>query len=89
MKPIDKSKPTRIIDTENTVDKSRSIPGTNFSNISTIIEKPTKINIVKDNKDLYDLSLPGDDLSGITPDILCIPHKKNVKKAPYTLIIRK
>ena len=69
MKPIDKSKPTRIIDTENTVDKSRSIPGTNFSNISTIIEKPTAIDNFKENKDIYYLSLPGDDWAGIAPGI--------------------
>ena len=33
--------------------------------------------------------LYGDDLSGITPDILCIPCKNKINKYPDTLIIRK
>ena len=45
--------------------------------------------IVKDNKDLSGLSLPGDDLAGITPDILCIPRKNKRRITPDTLIIRK
>ena len=60
-----------------------------MSNISTRIEKPTEIDIVRDNKDISDLSLPGDDLAGITPDILCIPRKNKINKTPDTFIIRK
>ena len=57
IKTIHKSESNQITDTVNTVDKSRSIPGTNLSYISTRIEKPTEIDIVKYNKDLSDLSL--------------------------------
>ena len=42
--------------------------------------------IVKDNKDPSDLSLPGNDLSDIKPDILRILCKK---RSPYTSIIIK
>ena len=75
-KPIDKSRSTQITDTVNTVDKSRSSPGTNLSNISTRIEKPTEIDIFKDNRNLSGFSLPGYDLSDVTPDILIITCKK-------------
>ena len=40
--------------------------------MSTRIEKPSDINVFKDNKYLSDMSLPGDYLSGITTDTLCI-----------------
>ena len=53
------------------------------------MENPTDIDIVGDNKDLSDLSLYGDDLKGITPDILCIPCKNKRKIIPDTSIIRK
>ena len=76
---MDKSRSTKRTDTFNTIDKSR------FNRI----EKPTEIDIVKDNIYLYCLSLQGDDLSGITPDILCIYRKKERKKTPDTSIIRK
>ena len=36
-----------------------------------------------DNKDFSDLSLPGDDLAGTTPDILCIPHKNKIKQSRH------
>ena len=39
----------KIIDKENTVDKSRSIPRSNYYNESTRIEKPSEIHIHKDN----------------------------------------
>ena len=42
--------------------------------------------IVKNNKDPSDLSLPGNDLSDIKPDILRILCKK---RSPYTSIIIK
>ena len=56
----------------NTVDKYRSITGTIISYISTRIEKLIETDIVRDNKYLSDLSMPGDGLAGITPAILCI-----------------
>ena len=76
-------------DTVNKVDKSRSISGTNLSNISTRIEKPTVIDIVQDNTDLSDLSLQGDDSAGIKPDIISIPRKNIRKQNSDTSIIRK
>ena len=71
------------------MDKSRSTPETNFSNISTRIEKSTEIDIFKDNKYLSGLSLPGDYLAGITPDILCIPRNNKREKTPDISIVRK
>ena len=38
------------------------------------MEKPTEIYIVKETKDVSDLSLHGDDLSGITPNVILIPR---------------
>ena len=70
-----------MTDTVNTVDKSRSITGTNLSNKINRIEKPTEIDIVKDNRDLYDLSLHGDDSLSITADILHIHRKNKIKKS--------
>ena len=67
-------------DIVNTVDKSRSIPGTNLSNKSTRIGKPTEIDIVKDNKDISNLSLLVYYLTCIPPDILCITCKNKRKK---------
>ena len=61
VKPIYKSRSAQLTDTFTTVDKSRYIPGNNVYNISTRIENPTEIDIVKDNRDLSDLSLPGYD----------------------------
>ena len=62
------------------MDKSRSILGTNLSNISNINKNTTDIYIVKENKDFFYLSLHGYDLAGITPDIICIPFKNKRKK---------
>ena len=53
---FDKSRYTQRTNTVNTVDKSRSIPGINLSNISTRIENPTEIDIVKDNTDISNFS---------------------------------
>ena len=76
-------------DTLKSMDKSRSTQRNNLYNRSTRIEKPTEIDIFEENKDLYDFSWQGDDLVGITPDILCIPCKKKRKNTPDTSIIRK
>ena len=80
VKSIDKSRSTQITDIFNTVDKTSSIPGNILYIISTIIEEPTEIDIVKDKKDLSDLSLHGSDLSGIAPDIIHVPRKIKVRK---------
>ena len=50
VKSIDRSRSTQRTDMVNTVNKSRYITGNSFSDISTGIEKPTEIDIVKDNK---------------------------------------
>ena len=42
VKSLEKSRSTQRSDTENTVDKSRSIPISNYSNKSTRIENPQK-----------------------------------------------
>ena len=88
VKSFDKKRSTQITDAVNTVYKSRSIQGTYFFYISTRIEKPTEIDIVKDNTDPSNLSLPGDDLAGITPYILCIPRNNKIKTTTYTSIRR-
>ena len=81
VKTIGKSRSTQRSDTVNTVDKYVYIPGNILSNISTRIENPTEIYIVKENKNIFDFSLQGDDLSGIAPYILRIP-RKNKKEYP-------
>ena len=83
-KSIDKSRSTQRTDTVNIVDKSRSIPGTNLSNISTRIGKSTELDIVRDNKDISDLYLHGDDLASITPDILHIPQENKRKNSRHS-----
>ena len=88
VKTIDKSRSAKRTNIVNTLYKSRSIPGNNLSNRSAIIENPTEIYIVRDNKYFSDFSLQGDDLAVITPDILRIP-RKNKRKTPDTSIIRK
>ena len=65
------------------MDKSRSTQRTNLSNRSTRIEKPTEINIFKENKDISGLSGQGDDLAGITPDIFRIPSNNKRKKTRH------
>ena len=82
VKSIDKSRSTQINDIENTVDKSRSIPRNKLSNIITRMENYREIDIVKEYKNLSDLYLLGDNLAGITSDILCIPHKN--KRGKYS-----
>ena len=83
---IYKSRSAQRNNTVDTIDKSGSIPGANLFNRSTRIEKPTEIYIFKDNKDLSDLFGQGDDLAGITSEIIRINRKK---KNLDTLIIRK
>ena len=71
------------------MDKSRSIPISNYSNKSTRIEKPSKIYIHKDNLSVSVLYGQGESLSSETPDNLRIPRKNKRKKTPGTPIIRK
>ena len=78
---MDKSRSTQITDTINKVDKSMSITGANLYHISFRIERPTEIDIINDNNDIYDLSLHGDYLSGVTPDILLITRKDKEKNS--------
>ena len=80
VKSLDKSRFTQIIDTENTVDKSRSIPISNYSDKSTRIEKNPEINICKENLSVYVLSVQGEILSSVTPDTRHIPRNNKRKK---------
>ena len=84
VRSIDKSRSTRITDTENKVDKSRSVPRTNLYNKSTIIEKPSEIDIHRGKLSVSVLFGQGESLSSVTPDILCIPRKNKRNKTPYT-----
>ena len=68
-------------DTVNTVDKSGSTPGTNLSNKSFHIEKPSEINIERDNKDDSDLYRQVESLSSVTPDQQRITRKNKRKNA--------
>ena len=87
VKSIDKSRCTQITDTENTVNKSRSIPRTNLSNKSTRIEKPSEIDIHRDNLSVSVLSGHGEILSSVTPDQQNIPRKnKKVKLQTLRLL---
>ena len=89
VKSIDKSRSTERTDTENKVDKSRYIPRTNLSNKSARIEKPSEIDIHRENLGVSVLSGHGKHLSSVTPDIISIPHKNKRKKTTDTSIIRK
>ena len=75
--------------TLNSIYKARSTPRTNLSNKITIIEKPTEIDILKDNENVSLSSGQGDDLASITPDHLHISRKNKIKKTPDTLVIIK
>ena len=70
-------------DTLKSVDESRYNQRSNLYNRSTRIEKPTEINIFKENKDISGLSGQGDDLAGITPDIFRIPSNNKRKKTRH------
>ena len=89
IKPLDKSRSTQIIGTENILDKSRSIPRSNYSNKSTRIEEPSEINIHKENLSVSSLSGKIESSSSETLDTLCITRKNNIKKTTDTSIIRK
>ena len=89
VKSLDKSRSTQRTDTENIVDKSRYIPRRNYSNKSTIIEKPSEIHIHKDSLNVSGWSVRGESLSCETLDTLCIYRKNKGKKTPDTSIIRK
>ena len=80
---------TQRNDTENTVDKSRSILIINLSNKSNIIEKPSEIYIQKDNLSASGFYEQGESLSSATRDILCIPCNNKRKKTPDNSIIIK
>ena len=80
---------SKTINTLLSIYKSSSTPRTILSNKSTRIEKPSEIDIHKDNENISDLSGLGDDLSIVTPDNLCIPRDNKRKKTPYTSVIRK
>ena len=75
--------------TLNSIYKARSTPRTNLSNKITIIEKPTEIDILKDNENVSLSSGQGDDLASITQDHLHISRKNKIKKTPDTLVIIK
>ena len=89
VKAIDKSRSTKKSDIENKVNRSRYIPRTNLSNISTRIGKTSGIDIHKDNLSVSVLSGHGESLSSVTPDTISITRKNKRKKTPDTLIIRK
>ena len=89
VKSIDKSRYTQRTDTENTVNKSGFISRPNLSNKSTIIKKPSEIDMCKDNLSVSVLSGHGEILSGVTPDQQRIPQKNKVNKNSHNLIIRK
>ena len=75
-------------DTLNLIDKSRYTIRNNLSNKSTRIEKPTEIDILKDNENVSLLSVQGDDLNILTIDNICITHKNKRKENPDTSVIR-
>ena len=72
-----------------TVDKSRFILRSNYSNKSTRIENSSEIHIHKDNLSVSVLSGQEKSLSSVTPDNICIFRNNKRKKTPDTLIIRK
>ena len=78
---------TQITDTENTVNKLRYILITNLSNKITRIEKPSEIDICKDNLNVSSFSGHGEIISSVTPHTLLIPHNNKSKRTPDTLII--
>ena len=75
---------TLITDTENTVDKSRSIPRTKWFGKSTMIEKPSEIDIHRDNLSVSIFSGQGESLSSVSPNILRIPCNNKGNKTPDT-----
>ena len=70
VKSIDKSRSDQRTYTENTVDKSSSIPRTNLFTKSTRIEKPSEIDIYSDNLRVSVLSGQGKRLSSVSPNII-------------------
>ena len=71
------------------MDKSRSIPRSDYSTKSTRIEKPSELHIHKNSLSFTGLSGKVESLSSETPDTLRIPRKNKIKKTPDTSIIRK
>ena len=70
-------------------EKSRYIPVTNISNKMIQIEKPSEINIHRDNLSVSVLSGQGEILASVTPDQICIPRKIKWNKTTDSLVIRK
>ena len=70
-------------------EKSRYIPVTNISNKMIQIEKPSEINIHRDNLSVSVLSGQGEILASVTPDQISIPRKIKWNKTTYSLVIRK
>ena len=89
VKLLYESRSTRRTETENTVDKSRSIPRSNYYYKINRIEKPSEIYIHKDNLSVSGLYGQGESLSIVTPDNPCIPRKNKRNKTPDTSIIIK
>ena len=89
VKSLYKSRYTQRTDTENKVNKSRYISRTNLSNKSTRIEKPSEIDVCKDNLSVSVLYGHGEILSSVPPYQQSIPHKNKRKKTSDNLIIRK
>ena len=58
------------------MDKSRSTPRNNLYNKSTRIEKPSEIDIHRENENVSLLSGQGYDLLSVTQDNLLICHKR-------------
>ena len=71
------------------MNKSGSIPRTYLSNKSNRIEKPSEIDICKDNISASIFSGHGESLSIVTPDTLGTPRKNKRKKTSDTSIIIK
>ena len=72
-----------------TVNKSRSIPRSDYYNKINRIENPSEIHIHKDNLSVSGLSGQGEILSSETLDTLHITRKNKRKKTSVNSIIRK
>ena len=66
--------PPKKLDTVNTIDKSRCTPGSILSNNLFHIEETSKININRDNEDVFYLYSQGESLASVTPNQQRIPR---------------
>ena len=71
------------------MEKSSSIPRSNYYNKSTRIDKPSEIDIHKENLSVSVLSGQGEILSSVTSDIIFIPRNNKRKKNAGTYVVRK